>query len=147
MDLTKTYPRSVRDPFAGLVQIGRTSDKARAYKAGTTGEYHYNCGMDQAVFEFLGITDHEAYADKAASTSDSELEKWLRDTYVSKKTRSEIDNWNREWLTHGPEAGSDGYQYFLDLREEVAPGRSDVTSWPDLLDLDEGRDVPRKVAA
>ena len=147
MDLTKTYPRSVRDKFAGVVQIGRTTDKARAYAAGTTGEYHYNCGMDQAVFKFLGVTDHEEYAKKATELDDARLERWLRDTFVSKKSQAEIDRWNRTWLEHGPEPGTDSYDFFMDLRAKIAPDRSDVTSWPDLLDLDEQRDVPRRKAA
>jgi hypothetical protein len=147
MDLTKTYPRSVREKFAGVVQLGRTADKARAFLAGTVGEYHYNCPMDRAVFEFLGISDHEAFARKAAQLSDSDLEKWVSDQYVSKKTRAEIDQWNAEWLRHGPEPGSDGEAYFIDLRNQVAPHRTDVTSWPDILDLDEKRDVPQRVAA
>jgi len=147
MDLTKTYPRSVRDRFAGIVQIGRTTDKARAYKAGTVGEYHFNCGMDKAVFAFLGIDDHEAFADRAASMDDMSLERWIADTYVSKKSKAEVDRWNREWLEHGPEPGSEGEKYFLELRDQIAPGRRDVHSWPDLLDLDERRDVPQRVAA
>jgi len=147
MDLTKTYPRSVRERFAGIVQIGRTTDKARAYKAGTIGEYHFNCGMDRAVFEFLGIKDHEAFADRAASTDDASFERWLSDTYVSKKSKADIDRWNREWLEHRPEPGSDGEKYFIQLRDQIAPGRKDVRSWPDLLDLDEHRDVPERAAA
>ena len=147
MDLTKTYPRSVRERFAGIVQIGRTVDKARAYKAGTVGEYHYNCGMDKAVFAFLGVDDHETFADRAASMGDAELERWLRDTYVSKKSKAEIDAWNRDWLEHGPEPGTDGEKHFLELREQLAPGRTDVRSWPDLLDLDEHREVPQRAAA
>lgn len=147
MDLTKTYPRSVRDRFAGVVQIGRTTDKARAYRAGTVGEYHYNCGMDQAVFAFLGIDDHEGYADRATSMDDASLERWLTDTYVSKKSQAEIDRWNREWLEHRPEPGSDGEKHFVQLRDQIAPARRDVRSWPDLLDLDEHRDVPDRAAA
>ena len=147
MDLTKTYPRSVHDRFAGIVQIGRTTDKARAFRAGTLGEYHYNCSMDQAVFAFLGISDHGAYADKAASTSDAELERWLRDTYLSKKTAAEIDAWNREWVENAPAPGSDSAKYFFQLRAQIDPTRTDVTSWPDLLDLEEHRDVPRRKAA
>jgi len=147
MDLTKTYPRSVGERFAGIVQIGRTSDKARAYKAGTVGEYHFNCGMDQAVFKFLGIDDHEAFAERAASNDDAALERWLKDTYVSKKSQTEIDRWNREWLESRPEPGSDSEKYFLALRDQIAPSRKDVRSWPDLLDLDEHRDVPHRAAA
>ena len=147
MNLVKEFPRSVRDRLAGVVQIGRTSDKARAYQAGTLGEYHYNCPMDQAVFGFLGITDHEEYARQAARLNDRDLEIWLGDRYTSKKSRAEIEAWNAQWLTHGPDTGSDGEKYFLQLRDKVAPGRNDVTSWPDLLDLDEGREVPRRAAA
>lgn len=147
MDLTKNYPRSVASRFAGIVQLGRTVDKARAHTEGALGEYHYNCPMDQAVFEFLGITDHEAFAREAARLQDGALAQALQDRYVSKKSNAEIDRWNREWLQHGPEPGSEGESYFVELRDRVAPGRVDVTTWPDLLDLDEGRVVPRRVAA
>lgn len=147
MDLTKTYPRSVRDKFAGVVQIGRTIDKARAYEAGTVGEYHYDCPMDKAVFEFLGIDDHAAFAKRAASSSDADLEKWLEDAYVSKKSKAEIDRWNADWLEHGPERGSESEKHFLELRESIAPGRADVHTWADLLDLDEHRKVPVRTAA
>lgn len=147
MNLTQSYPRSVHDKFAGIVQIGRTVDKARAFSAGTLGEYHYNCGMDQAVFKFLGVTDHEAFAKTVSVLSDPQVEQWLRNTYTSKKTPAEIEQWNREWLGHGPEPNSDSYAYFVDLRNQLAPDRTDITTWPDLLDLDEHRDVPRKAAA
>jgi hypothetical protein len=30
------------------------------------------------------------------------------------------------------------------MRNAVAPDRTDVTAWPDLLDLDEKREVPRR---
>ena len=147
MDLTKHYPRSVHERFAGIVQIGRTVDKARAYKAGTVGEYHYNCGMDRAAFEFLGIDDHEAFADTVSRLDDAAVERWLREKYISKKSQAEIDRFNTEWPAHAPEHGTDGERYFLELREQLAPGRDDVTTWADLLDLDEHRDVPRRAAA
>jgi hypothetical protein len=47
----------------------------------------------------------------------------------------------------GPAAGSDGEKYFLELRGQIAPDRTDVTAWADLLDLDEKRNVPQRVAA
>ena len=131
MDLTKDYPRSVRDKFAGVVQLGRATDKGRALAAGTVGEYHYNCPMDKAVFGFLGI-DSDEYLAKIKS---------------SKKSQGEIDQWNATFLESGPEPGSEGEKYFLQLRSEVAPDRTDVTSWPDLLDLDEKREVPHRVTA
>jgi hypothetical protein len=40
------------------------------------------------------------------------------------------------------EPGTPSAQYFENLREQVAPGRKDIVTWFDLLDLDEGRPVP-----
>ena len=55
MDLTKDYPRSVRAKWQGVVQLGRAVEKGKAVARGKVGEYHYQCSMDQAVFDFLGI--------------------------------------------------------------------------------------------
>jgi hypothetical protein len=146
MDLTKDYPRSVRDKFAGVVQLGRATDKGRALAAGTVGEYHYNCPMDKAVFGFLGIDSDEYLAKIKSSKDDSEVESYARG-FTAKKSQAEIDQWNATFLESGPEKGSDGEKYFLQLRSEVAPDRTDVTNWPDLLDLDEKREVPHRVTA
>ena len=141
MDLTKTYPRSVHEKLYGLVQLPRTIDKGKALAHGDVGEYHYNCGMDQAVFGFLGI-DHEAFLDAIKNAkSDAEIEAYAK-TFVDKKSPEEIERWNREWLTRKPEGES--LKYFLELRNQIAPDRTDVTAWPDLLDLDEKRTVPKR---
>ncbi|MDB5026503.1 MAG: hypothetical protein JWO66_192, partial [Candidatus Eremiobacteraeota bacterium] len=67
--------------------------------------------------------------------------------FVAKKSAGEIAAFNEEFLKGGPQPGSDGEKYFLNLRNEVAPDRTDVTTWPDLLDLDEKRPVPQRVPA
>jgi hypothetical protein len=66
---------------------------------------------------------------------------------VHAKEDSEIEAFNRDWLSYGPEKGSPQEGYFLKMRGEVAPDRTDVTAWSDLLDLDEKRPVPHRVAA
>jgi hypothetical protein len=144
MDLTKEYPRSVRDTWQGVVQLGRTIDKGKAEAGGHIGDYHYNCPMDQAVFRFLNI-DHERLLDVIRNArSDAEVEAFTR-PFVDTKSRDEIEGWNREWLSHEPEGPS--REAFLNLRAEIAPDRSDVTTWPDLLDIDEKREVPRRTAS
>jgi hypothetical protein len=146
MDLTTSYPRSVKDTVAGVVMIGRTIDKAKAKAHGTIGEYHYNCPMDQAVFGLLGI-DHEAFFDVVKNAKDdSEIEAHVADA-VAKKSPDEIAAFNRDFLKRAPEPGSEGEGYFHQLRASVAPDRTDVTAWADLLDLDEKRDVPVRTAA
>jgi hypothetical protein len=141
MDLTKEYPRSVRDEWQGVVQLGRTIDKGKAKAHGNIGEYHYNCSMDQAVFGFLGI-DHERLLDVIRNAqSDAEIGAYTG-SFVAAKSRDEIDRWNREWLANEPEGESQ--VAFVNLRQQIAPERTDVTTWPDLLDLDEKRQVPRR---
>ena len=143
MDLTKEYPRSVRDKWQGVVQLGRTIDKGKAEAHGTVGEYHYNCPMDQAVFSFLGI-DHEQMLDSIRNaTSDAEIEAFTR-PFVEAKSHEDIERWNRDWLSREPQGES--AKAFQGLRAQIASDRTDVTTWPDLLDIDEKRHVPRRTS-
>ncbi len=144
MDLTKEYPRSVHDKVLGVVQLARTVDKAKAAASGNIGEYHYNCPMDQAVFGFLGIDKDQLLDIIRASKSETEIETRLA-PIVRKKSAAEIERWNDEWLNHRPEGPS--LEAFLALREQVAPDRTDVVTWADLLDLDEKRAVPVRTLA
>ncbi len=141
MDLTKEYPRSVSSKLHGVTQIGRAIDKGKATAHGNVGEYHYNCSMDQAVFGFLGV-DHEALLDVIKNAkNDAEIEAYVK-PFIDKKSPEEIERWNAEWLTKKPQG--DSLEYFLNLRGQIAPDRTDVTAWPDLLDLDEKRPVPKR---
>jgi len=146
MDLTTTYPRSVKDKIAGVVMIARTTDKAKAKAHGNIGEYHYDCPMDKAVFGFLGIDQAKFLETVTNAKSDAEIEAYVK-SFADKKTAAEIETWNAGFLQYAPEPGSDGEKYFLELRGQIAPDRTDVTAWADLLDLDEKRTVPRKTAA
>ena len=144
MDLTKDYPRSVSAKWQGIVQLGRAIDKGKATAHGNVGEYHYSCPMDQHVFEFLGIDGEKLLEVIRNAKSDADIEAYTR-PFVAAKPAEEITRFNREWLTHEPTGES--REYFLKLRDQVAPDRTDVTSWPDLLDLDEKREVPRRTPA
>jgi hypothetical protein len=142
-DLTTSYPRSVREKVLGVVQLGRAIDKGIALANGLNGEYNYDCPMDKAVLGFLGV-DGDALLDVIKKAqSESEIEAYLK-PYVDKKTAQEIQEFNTGFLVYEPEAGSGGATYFNELRSQVAPDRTDVTAWADLLDLDEKRDVPRR---
>jgi hypothetical protein len=147
MDLTTSYPASVRDKLHGIVQLKRTIDKGVAVAHGNAGEYHYNCPMDKAVFAFLGI-DHEKLLDviKANPTNRQAIDDYVA-PFVHAKSDAEIADWNAHWLEQGPAPGTESAGFYEKLRSEVAPDRTDVTSWADLLDLDEKRPVPRRVAA
>jgi hypothetical protein len=128
----------------GVVQLGRTVDKAKAQLAGTIGEYNYDCPMDEALFEFLG-TDGQTVLDIVKNAkNDGEIEAQLA-PMVQKKNAAEIEKWNHDVVNRQPEGES--HQYFLNLRNQVAPNRTDVMTWADLLDLDEKRNVPERATA
>jgi hypothetical protein len=142
-DLTTSYPRSVRDEVLGVVQLGRAIDKGIALANGLNGEYNYDCPMDKGVFDFLGL-DGNALLDVIKNAqSESEVEAYLK-RFADAKSPQEIQQFNEGFLKSSPQPGSDGEKYFLGMRADVAPGRTDVTTWPDLLDLDEKREVPQR---
>jgi len=138
MDLAKTFPRSPKHKLAGVVMLARTVDKARASNAKTLGEYRYDCPLDKEVFEFLGV-DQAELAKKADELSDTQLEQWVRTAFLAKKTPEQIEKFNTEFLADAPAPSSDGEEYFLGVRNRVDPSRTDVVTWADLLDLEEGR--------
>ncbi|MEA2665291.1 MAG: hypothetical protein QOI11_2235 [Candidatus Eremiobacteraeota bacterium] len=146
LDLTTSYPVSVKEKLFGIVQLKRTIDKGIAAAHGNVGEYHYDCPMDKAVFAFLGLEAQPLLDVIKQARSRADIEAYVK-PFVEKKSPAELEEWNAEWLKRGPAAGSEGEKYFLELRAQLAPERTDITSWPDLLDLDEKREVPRAVSA
>lgn len=128
----------------GLVQLPRTIDKAKAVAFGNVGEYNYDCPMDQGLFEFLGLTGEELLEIVRGAKSDAEIETRLA-PIVRKKTAEEISHWNHEWLEHAPAGRS--LEALVTIRSRIAPDRTDVVTWPDLLDLDEKRQVPVRTLA
>lgn len=142
MDLTTTVPRSAKDKLAGLVSLKRTIDKAKAHNEGHLGEYDYDCPHDKPLFVFLGTNGDEFARKVKELDSDDAIAKWVQSAFLSKKTPAEIEAFNAERMRWHPEPGSHSAEYFNGLRDKVAPGRRDIVTWFDVLDLDEGRPVP-----
>lgn len=144
MDLTQSAPRSAKEKLAGLVSLARTIDKAKAHNQGRLGEYDYDCPHDRPLFEFLG-TDGDTFAAKVRELDgDEAIVDWLRrDTNLGRKSQADIDAFNADRMHWHPDPGSHSEQYFNQLRDTVAPGRPQIVTWFDLLDVDEGRPVDR----
>jgi hypothetical protein len=99
-DLTKQAPHSPRERFGGFVIAGRAVDKCRASLAGTLGEYHYDCPLDNMLFSFKGITGEQFKTAVQAAVSYEDVGAWLQ-ANGTKKTPVEIKSWSDE-----TEAGS-----------------------------------------
>jgi Domain of unknown function (DUF5069) len=141
MDLSKEYPRSALETFAGVIMAPRTTDKCRAHLAGTLGEYIYNCGLDKQLFQFLG-TDAETFADVVSRASgDADVEAYVRQL-VAGKSREEIEALSRQFLDYEPDLSRPAYSGQREALARRAPDRSDLTLWVQLTDIEEGRPVP-----
>lgn len=138
MDLTASYPRSPRQELGGYVHLARMIDKARASRAGKLGEYIYPCPLDRVLLEFLGITP-ERFAE-AAGKRDEEIVEWVRKEGAPHPPEK-IREWNQAFLSRSPD-NEEKWAYFNKLRDGIDPSRTDIRTWPDLLDLDEKRNVP-----
>ena len=139
-DLTRTAPRSPRTRLAGLVHLARALDKARAKGAGRLGEYLYPCPLDAHLLAFLGI-DADDFMRAAQKRDDDTFVAWLKARGALRGTQEEIARWNAWFLHLGP-TDKESTIHFNRLRNQIAPRRTDITAWVDLLDLDEGRTVP-----
>ncbi len=135
-DLTQRPPRSPRVRLGGYVILPRLLDKGRAALAGKTGEYHYNCPLDQRFFEFAGI-DHEALkTELATGKGDGEILDWITANSTTKPSPPAIIAWST-WQEQRTPSDIDGRQYFNDLHAQAAPKREDIHTWFDLLDADD----------
>jgi hypothetical protein len=130
------YPRSPKQLLGGYAHLARMIDKARAKSAGTLGEYIYPCPLDQALLEFLGL-GADAFFETANSGSDDAVVRWVGERATAHSAK-EIEAWNQAFFARKPK-DQDSLQHFLAIRNRVAPHRTDVTTWVDLLDLEEGR--------
>ena len=135
-DLTQCPPRSPRVRLGGYAVLPRMLDKGRATLAGKNGEYHYNCPMDQRFVEFVGIDPDALKQQLAAGKGDGEILEWIQATARHRRTPREIEAWSREQEQRTPE-DAEGREYFQDQLAKAAPHRKDITTWADLLDVDD----------
>jgi Domain of unknown function (DUF5069) len=94
-DLTKQAPHSPRERIAGFAIASRTVDKCRASIAGTLGEYHYDCPLDNMLFSFKGINGGQFKAAVQAAKSYEDVGVWLQANGTA-KTPAEIKAWADE---------------------------------------------------
>ena len=133
-DLTKFPPRSPRVRLGGYVILPRMLDKGRATLAGKQGEYHYACPLDQRFLEFVGL-DPDALK-KELPGGDGEILAWIGKHAKHKRTAPEIAAWSN-WQENRAPDNTEGREFLNELHKKVAPGREDIVTWFDMLDMDD----------
>ncbi|HWB58480.1 MAG TPA: DUF5069 domain-containing protein [Chthoniobacteraceae bacterium] len=129
-DLTKEAPRSPRIRLGGYVILGRTTDKCRAFLAGTIGEYHFDCPLDNQLFGFKGITGDDFKHEVEKGLSDDELVAWV-DSHGASKTPNEIKAWSDQVENYSLISDPEKKDFFIDECKKVGidPYKSSLFDW------------------
>jgi hypothetical protein len=140
-----TYPRSPKALLGGIAHLGRFIDKIRLRNAGQIQDYNYiTVGFDKYLADFLGI-DGKAFEQRVlAGGTDEELLVWAR-IQGRKPSDQEISQWSQELLASGSKDDA-ARQRFQGRLQDIANKRGvavsslpSVTTWVDVIELDEGR--------
>jgi Domain of unknown function (DUF5069) len=140
-DLTKDYPRSPRETLSGYVIAARTLDKCRATLAGTAGDYHFDCPLDNFFFGFVEISAEDFKNFVATGADDEQVAKWIEEK-ATQRPRIEIIRWNNEWRYKRLGEMPDGIQEFMeDYVPKFVPAdvRHHVDYFFDIYDAEEKR--------
>jgi hypothetical protein len=136
IDLTQRPPRSPRVRLGGFAILPRMLDKGRATIAGKHGEFKYNCPLDQQFLNFTGIDAAKLKKQLAQGKGDGEILEWMQKNAKFKRSSLEIAAWSDAQDRRGP-SDVESRQFFQEYHTKLAPDRKDVTSWFDILDIDD----------
>ena len=135
-DLTKRPPRSARARLGGYAILPRALDKLRATLAGTVGEYHYACPLDQLFLTFAGIDPEALKTEAKKGLGDGELLEWIRANAKNKPTDAAIFAWSA-YQDQRSAGNVGGREYIGVLHKGANEKRDDIYTWFDVLDLDD----------
>ena len=136
MDLTQRPPRSARVRLGGYAILPRCLDKGRALINGKQGEYKFACPLDQEFLQFAGIDGEKLREELAAEKSDGEILAWINANAQHSRLPQEIEAWSCYQDRRAP-GELEKREYLAEVHKEIAPHRTDIVTWFDLLDLDD----------
>ncbi len=136
IDLTQRPPRSPRVRLGGYAILPRMLDKGRATLAGTNGDYHYACPLDQRFLSFVGIDPEKLKEQIAMGKGDGELLEWIAANSTTKRGEWEIAQWSA-WIDRRTPGDLGTRERFNGMLASLSKTREDILTWADLLDLDD----------
>jgi len=139
LDLNMSVPRSPRVTLGGYVVAARTLDKCRSVVAGTEGEYHYDCPLDQMFLNFAGISAEGFKEFVSTGASDDEVAAWIQENGTQRSDEERIQ-WNNDLRYKRISEMLIELQVFLEgYIPENLPADKVVYYWFDVYDIEEGR--------
>lgn len=133
------FPRSPYERLGGYVHLPRLIDKARLHRQGLLNGYNYKTvGFDKHLLAFLKI-DPDAFEKAAAELpDDAALLGWIQQ-HAAAHRPEEIEHWNEAMISRHPDTAEKKARFRHFLKEAGGEGRSDIATYFDLIEFDEGR--------
>ena len=135
-NLVERPPRSPRVRLGGYVLLPRILDKCRAVLADQAGDFKYGCPADQRFLGFVRVDPEALKAEVARGRSDAEMLAWINANAAHRPSPEEVAAWSGSQEARVPD-DDDSRAFFQELHAQIAPHRTDVVTWFDLLDLDD----------
>ena len=92
--------------------------------------------MDKRLLEFVGIDPDQFLATVKSGKSDTEMLQWLTENSATARRPHEILAWSN-WMENAAPGDIGRHQNFAAEIERLAPGRSDIVTTFDRLELDD----------
>jgi Domain of unknown function (DUF5069) len=137
--MQKLRPRSPYQKLGGFVHLPRLIDKARLHRQGLLNGYNYKTvGFDKHLLAFLKLDgdDFEEIANRF--DDDAQILHWI-DNNGMKHSADEIEHWNREMISRHPDTAAKRARFNHFLKEAGGAERTDIKTYFDLIEFDEGR--------
>ena len=134
-DLTKEAPTSPRVRTGGYAILARMADKGRAEIAGTVGEYHFNCPLDNYLFGFKEVDGEDVRKQLENGASNEDIAAWL-DANGAPKTAEEIAAWSDSVEAARPYDNPDKKDWFIEVCAEAGCDPATSTLF-DFLEADD----------
>ena len=134
-DLSKEAPRSPRQRIGGYVVIARMIDKGRALLHTNLGEYHFDCPLDNMLFEFKGVKGDDVKKELASGASDEAVAQWIT-SHGTAKTPAEIKEWADGLEAYRPYDNPEKKDWFAEQCAKIGLDPAKVTMF-DWLEADD----------
>ena len=113
------------------------ADGAWVIQDPVSGEYHYNCPLDQRFLSFAGIDPKKLLAELKKGKGDGEILEWIQTNVKHKRSPWEIQQWSDYMDLRGPDSDAETLVFFAEYVARFTKTREDIKTWADVLELDD----------
>lgn len=133
-NLSLRPPRSPRVRLGGYTILPRILDKARAFHAGTLGDYKFNNPLDNVLFRFIGVDADSFLTQTRTGAGDFAMLQWVNER--ARKAPHEIAAWSK-WTETFVESDAETREWLAGRLRTLDVRREDIHSLFDYLDFDD----------